>query len=152
MDSNDNFRVKFYSVKDLSIGFDTERIETLISNFVLEAKRTDINEIIELYNVQQFFKNKIYSEYWDKDKLEDYIKVVNSFKSVIGKYFSEININKLEKIIETINYNYRDDFWKIINEYKVYDKIPTEIFIKILKNNQYILNYILKCDKIVNYF
>lgn len=152
MDSNDNFRVKFYSVKDLSLGFDTERIETLINNFVLEAKRTDINEIIELYNVQQFFKNKIYSEYWDNDKLEDYIKVVNSFKSVIGKYFSEININKLEKIIETINYNYRDDFWKIINEYKVYKKIPAEIFIKILKNNQYILNYILKCDKIVNYF
>lgn len=152
MDSNDIVRVKFYSVKDLSLGFDTERIETLINNFVLEAKRTDINEIIELYNIQQFFKNKIYSEYWDKDKLEDYIKVVNSFKSVIGKCFSEININKLEKIIETINYNYRDDFWKIINEYKVYDKIPAEIFIKILKNNQYILNYILKCDKIVNYF
>ena len=152
MDSNDIVRVKFYSVKDLSIEFDTERIETLINNFVLEAKRTDINEIIELYNVQQFFKNKIYSEYWDKDKLEDYIKVVNSFKSVIGKYFSEININKLEKIIETINYNYRDDFWKIINEYKVYKKIPAEIFIKTLKNNQYILNYILKCDKIVNYF
>ena len=103
---------------------------------MLEEKRTDINEIIELYNVQQFFENKIYSEYWDKDKLEDYIKVVNSFKSVIGKCFSEININKLEKIIETINYNYRDDFWKIINEYKVYDKIPAEIFIKILKNNQ----------------
>lgn len=77
MDSNDNFRVKFYSVKDLSIGFDTERIETLISNFVLEAKRTDINEIIELYNVQQFFKNKIYSEYWDKDKLDDYSIVVD---------------------------------------------------------------------------
>ena len=62
MDSNDIVRVKFYSVKDLSIEFDTERIETLINNFVLEAKRTDINEIIELYNVQQFFKNKIYSE------------------------------------------------------------------------------------------
>lgn len=152
MDSNDIVRVKYYSVKDLSLGFDTERIETLINNFVLEEKRTDINEIIELYNVQQFFKNKIYSEYWDKDKLDDYIKVVNSFKTVIGRYYSNININKLESIIEDINYNYRDDFWKIINENKVYKKIPAEIFIKILKNNQYILNYILKCDKIVDYF
>ena len=152
MVSNDILRVKFYSVKDLSLGFDTERIETLINNFVLEAKRTDINEIIEFYNVQQFFKNKIYSEYWDNDKIEDYIEVVNSFKTVIGRYFSKININKLERIIEDINYNYRDDFWKIINEYKVYKKMPAEIFIKILKNNKYILNYILKCDKIVNYF
>lgn len=35
MDSIDIGRVKFYSVKDLSLGFDTERIETLINNFVL---------------------------------------------------------------------------------------------------------------------
>lgn len=152
MDSNDIVRVKFYSVKDLSLGFDTERIETLINNFVLEAKRTDINEIIELYNVQQFFKNKIYSKYWDKNKMDDYIKIINSFKIVIGRHFSNININNLESIIEDVNYNYRDDFWKIINEYKVYKKMPAEIFIKILKNNQYILNYILKCDKIVDYF
>ena len=80
MDSIDIGRVKFYSVKDLSIEFDTERIETLINNFVLEAKRTDINEIIELYNVQQFFKNKIYSEYLDKDKLYDYIIVVDQLR------------------------------------------------------------------------
>ena len=80
MDSIDIGRVKFYSVKDLSLGFDTERIETLINNFVLEAKRTDINEIIELYNVQQFFKNKIYSEYLDKDKLYDYIIVVDQLR------------------------------------------------------------------------
>jgi hypothetical protein len=47
---------------------------------VLEEKRTDINEIIELYNVQQFFENKIYSEHWDKDKLDDYIIVVDQLR------------------------------------------------------------------------
>lgn len=152
MDSNDIFRVKYYSAKDVSIEVYKDRIENLISNFVVEAKRIDINEIIELYNIQQFFKHHIYSKHWSKDKFDDYNKVVNSSKGIIGKYLSEININNLESIIEIINYNYRDDFWKIINEYKNYEKIPAEIFIKILKNNQYILNYILKCDKIVNYF
>lgn len=47
---------------------------------MLEEKRTDINGIIELYNVQQFFENKIYSEYWDKNKLDDYIIVVDQLR------------------------------------------------------------------------
>jgi hypothetical protein len=59
---------------------------------VLEEKRTYINEIIELYDVQQFFKNKIYSEYWDKDKLDDYNIVVDQLRYVI-------NQKALEKII-----------------------------------------------------
>lgn len=32
-----------------------KRIEDIICNFVVEKKIVDINEIIELYNIQQFF-------------------------------------------------------------------------------------------------
>ena len=55
MDTNDDLRVKYYSTNDLSAGFYLKRIEDIICNFVVEEKRVDINEIIELYNIQQFF-------------------------------------------------------------------------------------------------
>ena len=60
MDTNDDLRVKYYSTNDLSAGFYLKRIEDIICNFVVEKKRVDINEIIELYNIQQFFHNRIY--------------------------------------------------------------------------------------------
>lgn len=152
MDSNDFLRVKYYSVNDMSVGFYVKKIEDIICNFMVEEKRMDINEIIELYNVQQFFKNKIYSKYWTKQQLNDYNKIVENFSKVIGKYFSKINIDLLESMFEIINYDYKDDFWKLIEKYKVYEKIPVEIFRNITQKKHFILKDVLKCKNLVKYF
>ncbi|WP_314962440.1 hypothetical protein [Peptostreptococcus stomatis] len=152
MESKSISRVKFYSVNDLSIGSYIERIENIICNFDIEEKRADINEIIELYNIQQFFKNKIYSVHWTDQQLNDYSNIVNSFSKVIGKYFSEINVDFLGGIFDTINYNYRNDFWKLVEKYKVYKNIPVDIFRNIITSKKYILNDILKCKNTVKHF
>lgn len=152
MDTNDDLRVKYYSTNDLSAGFYLKRIEDIICNFVVEKKRIDINEIIELYNIQQFFHNRIYSIHWTKQQLNDYSEIVSDFSKVIGKFFSGINIDTIESMFDTIYYDYRNDFWKLIEKYKVYDKISVEQFRKIILNKHFILNDVLKCKNIVKKF
>lgn len=152
MDTNDDLRVKYYSTNDLSAGFYLKRIEDIICNFAVEKKRVDINEIIELYNIQQFFHNRIYSIHWTKQQLNDYSEIVSDFSKVIGKFFSGINIDTIESMFDTIYYDYRNDFWKLIEKYKVYDKISVEQFRKIILNKHFILNDVLKCKNIVKKF
>lgn len=152
MDTNDDLRVKYYSTNDLSAGFYLKRIEDIICNFVVEKKRVDINEIIELYNIQQFFHNRIYSIHWTKQQLNDYSEIVSYFSRVIGEFFSRINIDTIESMFDTIYYDYRNDFWKLIEKYKVYDKISVEQFRKIILNKHFILNDVLKCKNIVKKF
>ncbi len=152
MDTNDDLRVKYYSTNDLSAGFYLKRIEDIICNFVVEKKRVDINEIIELYNIQQFFHNRIYSIHWTKQQLNDYSEIVSGFSRVIGEFFSGINIDTIESMFDTIYYDYRNDFWKLIEKYKVYDKISVEQFRKIILNKHFILNDVLKCKNIVKKF
>lgn len=155
MDTNDDLRVKYYSTNDLSAGFYLKRIEDIICNFVVEKKRVDINdinEIIELYNIQQFFHNRIYSIHWTKQQLNDYSEIVSDFSKVIGKFFSRINIDTIESMFDTIYYDYRNGFWKLIEKYKVYDKISVEQFRKIILNKHFILNDVLKCKNIVKKF
>lgn len=152
MDTNDDLRVKYYSTNDLSAGFYLKRIEDIICNFVVEKKRVDINEIIELYNIQQFFHNGIYSIHWTKQQLNDYSEIVSDFSKVIGEFFSGINIDTIESMFDTIYYDYRNDFWKLIEKYKVYDKISVEQFRKIILNKHFILNDVLKCKNIVKKF
>lgn len=152
MDTNDDLRVKYYSTNDLSAGFYLKRIEDIICNFVVEKKRVDINEIIELYNIQQFFHNRIYSIHWTKQQLNDYSEVVSDFSKVIGEFFSGINTDTIESMFDTIYYDYRNDFWKLIEKYKVYDKISVEQFRKIILNKHFILNDVLKCKNIVKKF
>ena len=50
----EELRVKFYSKYDMSIGHYFSRITNIIENFNSKTKITDINEIIELYNIQLF--------------------------------------------------------------------------------------------------
>lgn len=152
MDTNDDLRVKYYSTNDLSAGFYLKRIEDIICNFVVEKKRVNINEIIELYNIQQFFHNRIYSIHWTKQQLNDYSEIVSDFSRVIGEFFSGINIDTIESLFDTIYYDYRNDFWKLIEKYKVYDKISVEQFRKIILNKHFILNDVLKCKNIVKKF
>lgn len=152
MDTNDDLRVKYYSTNDLSAGFYLKRIEDIICNFVVEKKRVDINEIIELYNIQQFFHNRIYSIHWTKQQLNDYSEIVSDFSKVIGEFFSVINTDTIESMFDTIYYDYRNDFWKLIEKYKVYDKISVEQFRKIILNKHFILNDVLKCKNIVKKF
>lgn len=45
----------------------------------------------------------------------------------------------MESMFDTINYDYRDDFWKLIEKYKVYDKISVDIFGNIVLNKYFIL-------------
>lgn len=152
MDTNDDLRVKYYSTNDLSAGFYLKRIEDIICNFVVEKKRVDINEIIELYNIQQFFHNRIYSIHWTKQQLNDYSEIVSDFSKVICEFFSRINTDTIESMFDTIYYDYRNDFWKLIEKYKVYDKISVEQFRKIILNKHFILNDVLKCKNIVKKF
>lgn len=152
MDTNDDLRVKYYSTNDLSAGFYLKRIEDIICNFVVEKKRVDINEIIELYNIQQFFHNGIYSIHWTKQQLNDYSEIVSDFSKAIGEFFSRINTDTIESMFDTIYYDYRNDFWKLIEKYKVYDKISVEQFRKIILNKHFILNDVLKCKNIVKKF
>lgn len=152
MDTNDDLRVKYYSTNDLSAGFYLKRIEDIICNFVVEKKRVDINEIIELYNIQQFFHNRIYSIHWTKQQLNDYSEIVSDFSKVIGEFFLGINTDTIESMFDTIYYDYRNDFWKLIEKYKVYDEISVEQFRKIILNKHFILNDVLKCKNIVKKF
>lgn len=152
MDTNDDLRVKYYSTNDLSAEFYLKRIEDIICNFVVEKKRVDINEIIELYNIQQFFHNRIYSIHWTKQQLNDYSEIVSDFSKVIGEFFLGINTDTIESMFDTIYYDYRNDFWKLIEKHKVYDKISVEQFRKIILNKHFILNDVLKCKNIVKKF
>lgn len=84
--------------------------------------------------------------------MNDYSEIVSNFSKVIGEFFSGINIDTIESMFDTIYYDYRNDFWKLIEKYKVYDKISVEQFRKIILNKHFILNDVLKCKNIVKKF
>ena len=143
--------VKFYSLNDMASGYELRNAESIIESFNIEEDYSDINKIIELYNIKQYFDNEIYLLSWDDSTKLKYISIVKSFSRTIGKFFSRIKGDNIVDFWKKVSNQYHSDFWCLIEYYAVYKKITSEQFVRLL-NEEFILIHILYCEKIVKCF
>lgn len=140
--------IKFYGVNNLASGHALKNAEDIIQSFDATRVYTDINKILELYNIKQYFDNEIYLISWDENTKNRYISTVKHFHAVIGKFYSQINSDNLLEYYEKVVSQYRLDYWDLIEYFGIYKKIDSIQFENILLKDA-ILRYILKCPKIV---
>lgn len=144
--------VKFYSAVGLSSGHNLERAEDVINQFQENIEYSNINQIIEFYNIQCFFRNKIFLLKWNDVKKEKYNEIVQKFSKHIGKFYSKINDYNLGQILKEVDFNYVDDFWVLFDKYKVYKRISSQCFTVILQYEKLRIHDILACKEIIKCF
>ena len=83
-------RIKFYSVNDLSSGYNLSKIEKLLTQYHEGKEVNDINDIIELYNINKFFENKMHLTNWTFDDIDFYEKTAKSYLGVIARFIKSI--------------------------------------------------------------
>lgn len=54
---SEHTRIKFYSVHDLSFASNMKRVESFFEKWEQNTCSPDINTILELYNIKQYFVN-----------------------------------------------------------------------------------------------
>ena len=144
--------VKFYSASDMSCGYNVEKSVDVINNFNDSLDYNDVNKIIEFYNIMEYFKNKIYLIKWTKEQIDLYINIIKKFPKHIYKFFNKIDESNVKEIISDIDLEYLDDFWKLFDRFKVYDKISRGFFNEILKEDRVMIEDILKYKDIVQHY
>ena len=145
-------RIKYYSKDNMSTGTHLKNVEKVLEGFDSTKEFSDINDIIELYNIKLFFDNNVYLTSWDNNQRELYSKTAKQFSGIIGKFFSKINDNNLSEFYILTDGMYQQNFWEIVQEYKVYTKISKDVFCAFVDTNPNALGYILMCKKVVCYF
>lgn len=143
--------VSFYSVSDGASAYELGNAEKILETFNNDTVYTDINRVLELYNIKQYFDNEMYLKTWDELTTAKYIDVVKHFDGVIGKYFSHLSGDNISNLFESVIAHYRYDFWEIVGHYGVYKRITSDQFSVMIKRN-HVLVYILACPKIVYHF
>ncbi|MGN0561695.1 MAG: hypothetical protein ACI4K6_02725 [Candidatus Fimenecus sp.] len=148
-----NYRgVKFYSKNDLSSGVNLKKAEPIIENFSKGKEYFDVNEVIELYNIKQFFDNGIKLLEWTPQKYQTLQSTVQSFMASIGKFFSKLNADNFEKIISEVDFLYRSDFFSLLDLFKVQERIPSPLIKELLEHEKIRLHNILLCKNITYHF
>lgn len=144
--------IKFYSATDLSCGHSLENAEAILKTFDHNEEQTDINRVLELFNIKQFFNHDLRLAKWKDIDFENYKNVTNNFDSVILKLFSNVDEENFMKFLEDVSMEYIDDFWCLINYYKVYIRISEKTFIQSIKNTGISISYVLCQKNIVNHY
>lgn len=141
-------RVKFYSLRDLSIKYNLVNAEIVLKNFD-ESIAATINDIIEYYNILEFFKQKLYHPDWDSETIDRYILKTKKMKAIIGSFFSKLTYSEMLECYNVIDVEYYDDFWRIFSCYKLHINVSDECFTALLRHKSSQLSYVLARQDIV---
>ena len=142
--------VKFYSKNDISIGWHLEKAEPIIVNYSEEKEIESINEIIELYNIQELMEVGVTLTKWSDETYDELKAKTLAFKGRIARFFSQICDDNFMQYIQEVAIGYVDDFWILFTKFKVYQRVSAETFLNYLKLEDTPLYMILEHKELVN--
>lgn len=146
----ENKRVVFYSASDMSSWWNLANAEKLL-NAVEVEKEFWLNELLEFYNVNKYFDNKIFLKDWSEEDKGKYVDIAKILLKKVFIFFNGINDNNIINYVTDLEFNYEEDFWHLVCV-TIYKDISTEKILEILRMKWYFIHIILKHRNIVNHF
>lgn len=107
-----------------------ERVDIILSEYKTAEFTSEINNVLELYNVQQYIENSN-----EEKEIESYTIQLKEIRKILGRYFAEITGENIEERIASLDYDYVVDFWQLVCYYKRIDSITVEKFAIYIDNN-----------------
>lgn len=143
-----NNRVHFFSPGDMSSYSNLQIADRIIGSFFEGKEYTNVNEVIELYHIRQFVDNGIVLKAWSKE----FVAKTDVFKKIVFTYFNSIPQHKLQEVYASVDFDYKETFWKIIDVFDVRGILNKENLTAICRSDKFTLLYILRCSRIVKYY
>lgn len=144
--------VKFYSTNDWSIEKNLEKSAIILESFDHNEDYTNINRVIELYNVQELINSGTYLRTWDEEKIEHYKKLCISFTKVLGKFFGKINDENFQQVTHSVCIGYVNDYWRLFVKFKVFNRVSGKVFAEYINDSETVLRRLLQQEELIKYY
>ena len=113
---------------------------------------TDINDVLELYNIKCIMERNISSNNTRWSSLDPNKTVIKSFNKQIGTFFSKINKENIDDFYSKVDSNYQDTFWCLFEKYQKYKDFDNKFFISFIDKNDVWISLILQRKTLVCYY
>jgi hypothetical protein len=151
MHEHDLNRVEFFSKEDLAGGHQLSKGEHILRKEPL-SYYTDINDVLELYNIKKYIDNELYLKDWSQEDIEYFKQKVSEYGKIIGRFMSNINDGNVIDLYEKTLRGYVSSFWELVNNQNVFKRISKNNFSSILSNEPHLIREILIHQAIVKYY
>jgi hypothetical protein len=126
-------RIKFFTRADYACVEHLSLAEPILRNFDKEKSFTDINDIIELYQIKRYIDAELFLPRWTDNDQRFFKEIVKDFWNAIRKYFIIIDDLNFIKLFNSLEFSYRDSFWDLVETFEIHKNISKEKFIEVLK-------------------
>lgn len=143
--------VQFYSKEDMAGGHQLSKGEHIL-RAETKSSYTDINEVLELYNLKKYFDNELYLNSWTQEEIDKFKLKATEYGKIVGQFFSTINDNNVVELYDQVLHGYIHSFWEIISNHNVFKRISKLNFSKILENEPHLIHEVLTQKGLVDYY
>lgn len=142
--------IKFYSEYDMACGWELENIIDKVNNKVIEME-WDIADLLDFHNLLKYISIQRFSEYIVKETSVDIKAYEKKIKQKIGIFIGchkDVFIN----LYDRIDFDSTDDFFEILEGYKLYKRIEITDFRRFLEKENVHIYTVLKFKRLIEYF
>lgn len=142
-------RVYFFSLDDMSIGYYLELAEKAIIKYETTAP-SSIDDVVELFHIKKLFDNDCRLTRWTEDEFNRLKDLVKGYNSIIVRFFQTLSPNQVEVNYGNLDWGYRQAFWNIIDQFKLFTLISDEVLRRIVQKDMNDLRAVLNCKSLVD--
>lgn len=144
-------RVEYYSKEDMAAGQHLQKAEQILRADI-QSNYTDINQVLELYNIKKYFDNEVYLKSWSQNDIDNFKQNITKYARIIGQFMGTISDNNVVNLYSQILGGYIHSFWELVNNQSIFKRISKSNFSDILTNEPHVINEILIHKGIVDYY
>jgi hypothetical protein len=132
----------------MSSGHQLRKVEKILDGFIATTEFC-LLDLIEFLNIKLYFDNNLFLTTWDETQKKSYLNVVELVYSQLKTRILKISDETLEKELLSLDYNYFDNFWNLLNNLNSLKNISELTISEILQRHPLQIRYILKEKKVV---
>lgn len=136
-------RVKFYGLRDLSIGWYENRIIELIENYSSKSENDwDVNDVLELFNVKKFIDQSVFKD-WTEARIKKAKEVSKKVNRLFNEFFTKKEIFDILHNIHLLNAEYYDDFFELLSKVNIHQMVSESDFEIAYKSTKLPIRFLL---------
>lgn len=145
-------RVHFYSERDMATPFEVNKILNRLKSINPYGEITDINDVMELWNIHQYSKRKLLPTKFEKVDEEYLNDITCKLQGFIVRLISKWPKEDFDDEYGKLSFDYQHNFWKVIVETNTYKQFPKLVLMNCIKDSSnYALRSVLVEKSIVKY-
>ncbi len=151
MKTDNRNRVLFFSKEDMAGPIKLKLAEPILQDFDLK-KNYDINDIVELFQIKQYFDNGLYLSDWSAEIIADYRETSEKMWKIVCNFWISIDDNSFIGLYNQVEFEFRRDFWVLTEQLQIFKKIEETTFSILLRSENFWIINILQQKRLVKYF